>query len=194
MLRAVQYVLLKANTLPDLQSWLGIRVSYGMNGVVLRAADIPLFVTTLRANVTKKPPDLVWQAWAAGKRRPRVCAAATSVRLFACCAGRACCQHGSGVWCRAQALLRYKLPSDVTALVGNPRSRNHTAERPAPCAQEVAHRPLVVYKYNMLAHIGAVSSFEVRPDRARWPACYYSMAQVRPNNPTLFASTSTIAV
>ena len=45
--------------------------------------------------------------------------------------------------------------------------------------QEVAHRPLVVYKYNMLAHIGAVSSFEVRPDRAKWPACYHSMALVR---------------
>jgi len=72
MLRAVQYVLLKANTLPDLQQWLGIRVSYGMNGVVLRSADIPLFVTTLRANVTRKPPDLIWQAWAAGKHRPRV--------------------------------------------------------------------------------------------------------------------------
>ena len=45
--------------------------------------------------------------------------------------------------------------------------------------QEVAHRPLVVYKYNMLAHVGAVSSFEVRPDRAKWPGCYYSMASVR---------------
>ena len=72
MLRAVQYVLLKANTLPELKQWLGIRLSYGMNGVVLRSGDIPLFVATLRANVTRKPPDLIWQAWAAGKHRPPV--------------------------------------------------------------------------------------------------------------------------
>ena len=44
--------------------------------------------------------------------------------------------------------------------------------------QEVAHRPLVVYRYNMLAHIGAVSSFEIRPDRAKWPSCYHSMSLV----------------
>ena len=74
MLRAVQYVLLKANTLPDVQHWLGIRISYGMNGVVMRSEDIPLLITTLRENVTRKPPDLIWQAWAAGKHRPPVCA------------------------------------------------------------------------------------------------------------------------
>ena len=90
MLRAVQYVLLKANTLPDLQQWLGIRVSYGMNGVVLRAADIPQFVTTLRANVTKKPPDLIWQAWAAGKHRPPVRAMASLFNCSSCYAGSAC--------------------------------------------------------------------------------------------------------
>ena len=47
--------------------------------------------------------------------------------------------------------------------------------------QEVAQRPLVVYRYNMLAHIGSVSSFEVRPDRAKWPSCYHSMSLVRMN-------------
>ena len=72
MLRAMQYVLLKANTLPELQQWLGIRLSYGMNGVVLRSDDIPLFVAALRANVTRKPPDLIWQTWAASKHRPPV--------------------------------------------------------------------------------------------------------------------------
>ena len=72
MLRAVQYVVLKANTLPGIQGWLGIRISYGMNGVILRSDDIPAFVTELRANVTRKPPDLIWQAWAAGKHRPQV--------------------------------------------------------------------------------------------------------------------------
>ena len=72
MLRAVQYVVLKANTLPGIQKWLGIRISYGMNGIVLPAEDIPSFVAVLRANVTRKPPDLIWQMWAAGKHRPPV--------------------------------------------------------------------------------------------------------------------------
>ncbi len=72
MLRAVQYVVLKANTLPGIQNWLGIRISYGMNGVVLPSEDIQLFVAALRANVTRKPPDLIWQTWAAGKHRPPV--------------------------------------------------------------------------------------------------------------------------
>jgi len=83
---------------------LGIRLSYGMNGVVLSSADIPLFVTMLRANVTKKPPDLIWQAWAAGKHRPRVRAMAASVHL--CARAGACCEHGVGLCCQAQALLR----------------------------------------------------------------------------------------
>ena len=39
-LRAVQYAVAKANALPHLASWLAVRVSYGMNGVVVHNADL----------------------------------------------------------------------------------------------------------------------------------------------------------
>lgn len=45
--------------------------------------------------------------------------------------------------------------------------------------QEVKDRPLVVYRYNMLAHIGVVSSFAVRMARPAWPGCYAPMNRVR---------------
>ena len=47
-----------------------------------------------------------------------------------------------------------------------------------PVRQGMQQRPLAVYKYNMLAHVGAVSSFAVRPERARWPGCYEPMTEV----------------
>lgn len=72
MLRALQYVLRKANAAPGLERWLGLRVSYGMNGVLLRSADVPSFVAVLRKGVTKKPPDLLWRDWATGEGRPAV--------------------------------------------------------------------------------------------------------------------------
>ena len=39
-LRAVQYAVAKANALPHLASWLAVRVSYGMNGILVRDADL----------------------------------------------------------------------------------------------------------------------------------------------------------
>ena len=72
MLRALQYVTRKANAAPALDRWLGIRVSYGMNGVLLRSADLPSLVAVLREGVSLKPPDLLWQAWATGGDRPAV--------------------------------------------------------------------------------------------------------------------------
>jgi hypothetical protein len=35
-----------------------------------------------------------------------------------------------------------------------------------------------VYRHNLLAHIGTVSSFAVRPKRKAWPGCYAPMADV----------------
>lgn len=40
-LRGLQYALAKANALPHLHNWLALRVSYGMNGVLMRNADLP---------------------------------------------------------------------------------------------------------------------------------------------------------
>ena len=39
-------------------------------------------------------------------------------------------------------------------------------------------RPMAAYRYNLLEHIGAVSSFKVRVDRPAFPKCYESMADV----------------
>ena len=39
-------------------------------------------------------------------------------------------------------------------------------------------RPMAAYKYNLLEHIGTVSSFSVRVDRPSFPKCYESMADV----------------
>ena len=40
-------------------------------------------------------------------------------------------------------------------------------------------RLLVVYRYNLLAHIGVVSSFKVRMARPAWPGCYAPLNRVR---------------
>ena len=72
MLRTLQYVVLKANVMPGLKHWLGIRISYGMNGVLLHSEDIPSFVAVLRRGVTRKPPDLLWRDWVTGEKRPTV--------------------------------------------------------------------------------------------------------------------------
>ena len=39
-------------------------------------------------------------------------------------------------------------------------------------------RPMAAYKYNLLEHMGKVSSFTVRVDRPDFPKCYESMADV----------------
>lgn len=37
---------------------------------------------------------------------------------------------------------------------------------------------MAAYKYNLLEHMGKVSSFTVRVDRPDFPTCYESMADV----------------
>ena len=39
-------------------------------------------------------------------------------------------------------------------------------------------RPMAAYRYNLLEHIGTVSSFTVRVDRPAFPKCYEPMATV----------------
>lgn len=36
----------------------------------------------------------------------------------------------------------------------------------------------VVYKHNLMRHLGSISSFAVRPDRPSWPGCFASMSDV----------------
>ena len=35
-----------------------------------------------------------------------------------------------------------------------------------------------MYRHNLMEHLGAVSTFAVRPNRPKWPACYASMTKV----------------
>ncbi len=70
-LRAVHYAVAKASLrVPD---WLALRVSYGMNGIVMRTADVPTLAGYLRRHVARLPPDLLWREWAqaggSGRRR-----------------------------------------------------------------------------------------------------------------------------
>eukprot|EP00959_Pyramimonas_sp_CCMP1952_P389645 8165181-Pyramimonas_sp.AAC.1 len=60
------------------------------------------------------------------------------------------------------------------------RWTNHMQEWVARAGKipEIAGRQLLVYKHNILDHIGTVSSFKIRPNRPKWPGCYESMANV----------------
>jgi hypothetical protein len=40
-IRIIAYVISKLNSIPGAASWLALRVSYGMNGIVLKNQDLP---------------------------------------------------------------------------------------------------------------------------------------------------------
>ena len=42
--------------------------------------------------------------------------------------------------------------------------------------KEEAGRVEYVYEHNLLDHVGEVSSFDVRPERRRWPKCHQPLA------------------
>ncbi|KAK9825323.1 hypothetical protein WJX74_009420 [Apatococcus lobatus] len=50
--------------------------------------------------------------------------------------------------------------------------------RKAALRQALRNRPLAVYRYNLLDHIGTKSSFSVRVDRPSFPKCFDPMAEV----------------
>mmetsp|Transcript_8610 Transcript_8610/g.25858 ORF Transcript_8610/g.25858 Transcript_8610/m.25858 type:complete len:641 (+) Transcript_8610:373-2295(+) len=110
-IRAVHYALAKLHN--QQPNWLALRISYGMNGVVMRTKDIPSLIRHFKAGVARKPCDILWQEWAVGTKRPR----------------------------------------------------------------ELGVRQLSVYRYNMMAHRGDVSSFPVRMHRRKWPGCFEKMAR-----------------
>ncbi len=47
-IRVVHYAVTKLNTVPSLRGWFALRVSYGMNGVVMRNSDLAMFSQYLR--------------------------------------------------------------------------------------------------------------------------------------------------
>ncbi len=47
-MRLLPYMLAKLNAMPSAQKWLGLRISYGMNGILLRSEDLKSFATYMR--------------------------------------------------------------------------------------------------------------------------------------------------
>ena len=118
--RVLQYAVQKLNLRAP--NWLALRVSYGMNGILLRAGpDAAALAAYLRRHAARLPPDLLWREWALG--------------------------GGS-------AGLRQTQPHST------------------------ARRLQYIYRQNLFAHTGDVSSFSVRPSRRAWPECYAPMASV----------------
>ena len=111
---ALRYLLDKADAVYP--TWLGVRLSYGMNGVVMRSDDLKPFADYLAEHVSRQPPDILWREWVEGNR---------------------------------------------------PDVRQHTGGR-----------RMMVYRYNLMEHVGSVSTFAVRPNRPKWPGCYDSMTKV----------------
>ena len=92
--------------------WLALRISYGMNGIVLPAGedDVGAFSRYLYAKLARLPPDMLWGEWVAGQQ-----------------------------------------------------SRGRTE---------------YIYKFNLLDHVGDVSSFTERADRKPFPGCHGLMEEV----------------
>jgi hypothetical protein len=47
-IKITQYLVRKLNAAPQTSNWLALRVSYGMNGILLRNADLLSLITYLR--------------------------------------------------------------------------------------------------------------------------------------------------
>jgi len=114
-MRYLHYALQRLNSIDKYKSWLALRVSYGMNGIVIRDEDLSRFSVHVKENMSRKPVDLLWQEFAL-------------------------------------------------------HSTEHTAIL-------TRGRELHIYRYNLLAHIGEVSSFTGRPPRQKWPQCYEYMTR-----------------
>eukprot|EP01104_Vermistella_antarctica_P003678 TRINITY_DN1392_c1_g1_i1.p1 TRINITY_DN1392_c1_g1~~TRINITY_DN1392_c1_g1_i1.p1 ORF type:complete len:689 (-),score=104.65 TRINITY_DN1392_c1_g1_i1:93-2159(-) len=60
-LRALHYVIDKANFVMD--DWIGLRLSFGMNGVVVRNRDLQSLASFFYHNIVLKPVDLLYVEW-----------------------------------------------------------------------------------------------------------------------------------
>jgi len=63
-MRAIHHAIEKANSYTD---WSVVRVSYGMNGLIFQARDLPVFQKYLQNRLTARPPDHVVVEWFASE-------------------------------------------------------------------------------------------------------------------------------
>lgn len=76
-LRALQHAMASADAGAATRGWVALRVSYGLNGVVLRSGDVLALADYFWEHVARLPPDLLWAEWVrARSQRPRPAALA----------------------------------------------------------------------------------------------------------------------
>lgn len=182
----------KLNTVPTLRPWFAARVSYGMNGIIMRSDDLAAFSVYLRCQaapahdsgilggVSEVRTGRAW-VYAMGGRARGV----TDCRPFVGCEPEPINQRCT-LPLYHHVNLRHTRACRPPAASGVER-RNHTVRLPPDllwlewfqgkneAAQHVSGRFLAVYRYNLFDHIGTVSSFSVRPDRPKWPGCFENM-------------------
>lgn len=120
----------------------------------MQAADVPAFSAYLRKHVTRLPPDLLWQEWTSNWAKART---VTSPHPPP--------PPRTHITCLLALRQSPTSPCNISGSQDEGRCPFVVCCPQGKWAESQGEkRPLVVYRYNMLKHIGDVSSFAVRPE------------------------------